>query len=245
MHEGSIILGYTDSVYSAVSSSDRGLYEVEVTNSVCVQTASASKSVMLYEQPRISPYAFVNPLTNRLVVYIDDADASVNPTYPVIVTGLSQDIGITDDYRWNSTTLSIEQGQADLSFNAEGETEGDEYISLVVSNGVAGAVCVDSLGFNIAVSLPLDVPNAFSPNGDGLNDKWVIQGMNDFPDAQMTIFNRWGGKLYERFGGYPADEAWDGEGYPVGTYYYILKLNKTAKLEGEDDVVRGAVTITK
>ena len=244
--DNSQVLGFTSSVYTATSSTDRGDYIVTVSNPECATPAQTTvESIMLYEQPRISPYAFVNPLTNRLVVYIDDAGASVNPTYPVIVTGLSQDIGITDDYRWNSTTLSIEQGQADFSFNAEGETEGDEYISLVVSNGVAGAVCVDSLGFNIAVSLPLDVPNAFSPNGDGINDKWVIQGMNDFPDAQMTIFNRWGGKLYERFGGYSADAAWDGEGYPVGTYYYILKLNKTAKLEGEDDVVRGAVTITK
>ena len=80
----------------------------------------------------------------------------------------------------------------------------------------------------------LIIPNAFSPDGDGINDTWTIRGdLNEnYPNNQIRIFNRWGVSVYETKG-YQND--WNGSNYnssgstslnlPVGTYFYLLDLN--------------------
>ena len=248
--DNALLIGSTGTTYKAGQSEQRGTYEVEVGNAVCSGTDTKSTAIRIYEQPTIvnffkaidkTPIA----LNGRYVYSIQESGSIASDIVPTAITGIVADEATTT-YVWSAPTISIEQNKVDMNFTKEGETEGLEWVSLVVLNGELGAICKDSAGFNMGISLPLIVPNAFSPNGDQINDRWVIQGMNDFPDAQMTIFNRWGAKLYEKFGGYPADKAWDGEGLPVGTYYYILKLNDPVrKADGIDDVVRGAITITR
>lgn len=75
----------------------------------------------------------------------------------------------------------------------------------------------------------LDIPNGFSPDGDGINDFFVIRGIEKIPNNNLKIFNRWGTLVYERDG---YQNNWDGtsesryniEGneLPSGTYYYVL-----------------------
>ncbi|MXV17891.1 gliding motility-associated C-terminal domain-containing protein [Hufsiella ginkgonis] len=83
--------------------------------------------------------------------------------------------------------------------------------------------CTASATVNVKVlKLPL-VPNAFTPNGDGINDTWNIKYLADYPGATVEVFNRYGEKVFSQKG-YAA--GWDGKtnGYfPVnGTYYYII-----------------------
>ncbi|MCU0322885.1 MAG: gliding motility-associated C-terminal domain-containing protein, partial [Chitinophagaceae bacterium] len=70
------------------------------------------------------------------------------------------------------------------------------------------------------------IPNAFSPNGDGVNDKWDIRNLGDYSFATVEIFNRYGQVVFQS-NGYSA--AWDGtlngKALPVATYYYIIKFN--------------------
>lgn len=71
----------------------------------------------------------------------------------------------------------------------------------------------------------LDMPNAFSPNGDGINDVYKAkEGWQSLVEFHAYIFNRWGQKLYEWTD--PAD-GWDGtyNGHDVaqGTYYVLVK----------------------
>ena len=80
---------------------------------------------------------------------------------------------------------------------------------------------------------PVDVsiPEGFSPNGDGINDLLVIYGIEKYPNNRLTIFNRWGNKVFEAKS---YDNSWNGENHfgivvggrdlPVGTYFYILDL---------------------
>jgi gliding motility-associated-like protein len=86
----------------------------------------------------------------------------------------------------------------------------------------------------------LHIPNAFSPNGDGLNDVWQLKGIQQYPNAILYVFNRWGNVVYTSSPGYPA--PWDGtrNGYPmaVGTYYYILELKNP-----KEETKSGSVTI--
>ena len=41
------------------------------------------------------------------------------------------------------------------------------------------------------------VPSGFSPNGDGINDLWIIPKLANCPKAKVTVYNRWGAKVYQ------------------------------------------------
>ena len=70
------------------------------------------------------------------------------------------------------------------------------------------------------------IPNAFSPNGDGINDTWVIEPLDLFYDTDIKVFNRNGQAVYSSKGAYtPWDAKRNGTPLPVGVYYYILDLN--------------------
>lgn len=87
------------------------------------------------------------------------------------------------------------------------------------------------------------LPTAFTPDGDNTNDNWVILNLDIvYPNNTVTIFNRWGAKIYESKKGDYANSAWDGtfEGkmMPVGTYYYIIDSGSDAEdLKGIVSVV--------
>jgi gliding motility-associated-like protein len=76
----------------------------------------------------------------------------------------------------------------------------------------------------------LQIPAAFSPNGDGYNDYWQIDNLYMFPKILIQVYNRWGQLLYE---GGAYDEFWDGtvNGNPVptGAYLYHIDLNNKLK----------------
>ncbi len=88
------------------------------------------------------------------------------------------------------------------------------------------------------------VPNAFSPNGDGINDYFEILGIEYYEGNSITIINRWGNKVYEakNYGINTTPKYWDGkantgvrignEELPTGTYYYILELGNGEKSIG-------------
>jgi len=80
---------------------------------------------------------------------------------------------------------------------------------------------------------PIRIPNGFSPNSDGFNDTYVIEGLDEYPDNEIIIFNRWGDRV---FSANPYLNDWDGtatnkqlkitgEQVTEGTYYYILDLH--------------------
>lgn len=74
----------------------------------------------------------------------------------------------------------------------------------------------------------LDIPNTFTPNGDGDNDVWQISALKPYPLAQVEVYDRWGRRVFLSAKGYPS--PWDGrdtEGrqLPLETYYYIIHLN--------------------
>ncbi len=75
----------------------------------------------------------------------------------------------------------------------------------------------------------LDIPSGFTPNGDGMNDRWNLTGTDQYPTMEITVFNRWGNVLFTQDGTAP---SWDGtlEGVPVpvGTYYYHVRVNEPA-----------------
>lgn len=90
---------------------------------------------------------------------------------------------------------------------------------------------------------PLTVPNVFTPNGDGFNEYFDIENVEYYPNSTMTIFNRWGRKVYENTN-YQGD--WDGENCAAGVYYYVFTVNFGDRGNGEQlEQQHGTVTILR
>ncbi len=111
-------------------------------------------------------------------------------------------------------------------------------VKLIASN----AFCIDSINscFDIINEFSINIPNVFTPNGDGKNDVFKIDG-SGIKNFNCIIYNRWGIKLYEWFDikGY-----WDGNTKngkaPNGTYFYILNYNNP---KGEITSEKGFLTL--
>lgn len=103
----------------------------------------------------------------------------------------------------------------------------------------AGCISTDSV---IVTVLPKIVfPDGITPNGDGVNDVWIIDFIEEFPNNVVEIYNRWGELLFHA-DGYKQD--WDGtyngKPLPVGTYYFVIELN-----DGKTKPYTGPITILR
>lgn len=83
------------------------------------------------------------------------------------------------------------------------------------------------------------IPTAISPNDDGANDTWVIQGLDLYPEAEVEVYNRWGTLLYQS-SNYQHDwgGTYEGNPLPAAVYYYVVKIS-------EDEVYTGSITVLR
>ena len=89
-------------------------------------------------------------------------------------------------------------------------------------------------------------PTAFTPDNDGTNDTWEILGLDEkYPDNTVRIYNRWGNLIFEHessntnpYNNNRWDGTYKGALLPVGSFYYIIDLNR-----GSDDKATGTVSI--
>jgi len=127
--------------------------------------------------------------------------------------------------------------------------DGSEYQKLADINGTNHEFLYDSAGFDYCFRIkaledggnqsyswsniacvgfvpPVAVYNIITPNQDGKNDRFIIEGIEHYPNSVLTIFNRWGNKVLEEKG---YKNNWDGKRngnkLAAGVYYYVLELN--------------------
>ena len=104
------------------------------------------------------------------------------------------------------------------------------------------AGCSNHASFSLKVSGALSVipNNILTPNGDGINDRWVVRNVELYPDNEVKIFDRTGRLVYSRMN---YNNDWDGTAngkqLAEGTYYYFLTLNNGT------GTVKGFVTIVR
>jgi gliding motility-associated-like protein len=114
-------------------------------------------------------------------------------------------------------------------------TVGTYTVALTVTEGS----CISTSTTVIIVENPisLEIPNVFTPNGDGVNEVFFIRS-NGIKEISLQIFNRWGQKLYDFTG---QNAQWDGitnrgTSVPEGTYFYFVKAigfdDKTIEQQG-------------
>jgi len=156
-----------------------------------------------------------------------------NPT----IANLSNNTNVPSSIVWydapnngnllSSTTALIEQGRYyGFDFSTTNNCLSDDYLEVTVT-------------LTNCDNTPNDffIPDGFSPNGDGVNDYFVIPNIEFlYPNYTIEIFNRYGNGMYKGYNGKP---GWDGLNYeregigsgmaPNGVYFYILNFNKDNK----------------
>ena len=109
----------------------------------------------------------------------------------------------------------------------------DTIFIVTVTDKITGCIASDSIHIHVGPGEGLDscivVHNVITPNGDGLNDTWIIDCIENFPDNSVQIFNRWGDVVnsFDRYDN--TTYVWKGTNkngklLPDGTYYYVLQI---------------------
>ncbi|HSN60368.1 MAG TPA: PKD domain-containing protein, partial [Ferruginibacter sp.] len=100
--------------------------------------------------------------------------------------------------------------------------------------------CTATDFMTVKILRPVKIPNAFSPNGDGINDTWIIDHLSDYPGAIVEVFNRYGQIIFSSTGyTNPWDGTTKGKPLPVATYYYVIQLKNGFKpLNGSINIIR-------
>jgi len=158
-------------------------------------------------------YGAGNPeLTISFVGFVNNEDASVLSMQPMIntIANTTSPIG-----KYPITVSGAEASNYDITY-------------------VPGTLTV------IPTNAQLVIPNTFTPNGDGINDTWIINYIEYYPNATVNVFNRYGEKVLTSIGyGVPWDGTYKGVNVPVGTYYYIIDTKSGNKqLSGWVAVIR-------
>ncbi|ALL07133.1 hypothetical protein AQ505_17555 [Pedobacter sp. PACM 27299] len=113
----------------------------------------------------------------------------------------------------------------------------DQVYTLTVTDGES---CASTDQVNVRLIKNPQIPNTFSPNGDGINDDWKIKYMESYPQATIVIFNRFGTKV---FSGDAKSKPWDGKfkgkDLPIGTYFYVIDPHNGRK------TLSGSITILR
>jgi gliding motility-associated-like protein len=180
---------------------ESGTYSVEVTDGTGC-TFSDVITITVIEAPNGSYTASPQPTTTN--------DTEITFTLTDADEGLS--------YSW-----SFEDGTPETS-NALNPTvlfppiPGLYSVSLNIENESG---CISTLSTSIVIESDgeITLPNIFTPNGDGDNDRFVP--FQEFPGRwTLTIFNRWGGEVFSTEN---LSQGWNGDGLPSATYYWVLQ----------------------
>ncbi|WP_273214881.1 gliding motility-associated C-terminal domain-containing protein [Runella zeae] len=112
-------------------------------------------------------------------------------------------------------------------------------LTVTAANG-----CIARASINVVLEVVdlIFIPDVFTPNKDGVNDTWEIKNIQIFPEAEVTIYNRWGEAIFHQTKGYqmPWDGTYGGGAVASGQYTYVI--NPHAK---EFGIFRGKVLVLR
>ncbi|MFB6258616.1 MAG: gliding motility-associated C-terminal domain-containing protein [Flavobacteriales bacterium] len=146
-----------------------------------------------------------------------------------------------------SAEVSVQGGNPPYSYSWDNGMSGSSIDGL--KEGGYSVEVTDSLGCKEDGSVKvsdkvtegcLDIPSVITPNGDGINDKWDIQGLESFQNVDIKVFNRWGSLVFHTS---DPNEKWDGtregKALPEAAYHYIIVVNDGDKeFNGPVSIVR-------
>jgi len=198
-----------------------GSYPIRLT----VTDTNGCGSLAVTDNLQVYPVPLVNAGTDKLIQTGTAVllNATVSPVLPF-------------NYLW---TPASSLNSAGILQPLASPTSTTNYV-LLAEDPVSHCSGTDDVTVNVVSKL--FIPNAFTPNGDGKNEKWVIPGIALYPEATVTIYNRYGQKIVEskNYSNQPWDGNYQGKKQPMGSYVYLIVLH-----DNKNQVFKGQVTIIR
>jgi len=179
----------------------------------------------------------VEPLPDTIPppIAIDDVDT--------VTEGSTKTVNVLGNDTTNSTLITVVI--LDQPTNGTATVNPDLTISYMANDGLCDTtdmftyeLCNPSGCDTATVTFYIDcksflIFNGFSPNADGVNETFTIDGIEDFPNNNVQIFNRWGNMVFEQQG-YKGqwDGTWKDKDLPDGTYFYLLSDGEGKQYSG-------------
>lgn len=205
----------TTSTTKDITVNATGTYKLTVTDSLSGCKANDSVKVQIFSQP------FVNV-----------------GKYPAISLGTSVVLKPTTSSTIISWSWYPSVGLNDPSVQNPIASPLETTVYNVLATDVNGCIAIDSTEIEVLNDYHVVISNMMTPNGDGYNDTWIIENIENYPNTQVTILTRQGQEVYTSSS---YDNKWDGtqDGKKLadGTYYYVVKF------AGSSKSLKGAITI--
>ncbi|MFA5647232.1 MAG: gliding motility-associated C-terminal domain-containing protein [Bacteroidales bacterium] len=248
------------------------LFRVDaVSKKGCIESAEATLSVY----PRIGPFIdrethpfFVDSDLDAFRIKPEDGESYGDSTiislladteYPIEI--FTENADYTLSYSWTpvigfnpsdekQTVMIFRTGeyQSLLTGSITNETTNkvEQYIpieAIVTSQHQ----CTEIVNLKARILDKIKNSNVFSPNGDGINDRWTIPYSDVIPNLEIKIYNRWGALIWSAKGS-EASKGWDGKNsrgkdLSIGTYYYVISYNVAGTNKWKP--ISGSVTIIR
>ncbi|MEW6468747.1 MAG: gliding motility-associated C-terminal domain-containing protein [Bacteroidota bacterium] len=248
---------------STVLSTGTMSLSIAYSDALCFGTASGTATLSVTGGSPPYTYLWSDPQAQTTAM----ADSLMAGTYTVTVTdtnNCAQSIAVTiaqptaltmsatgtfescNNNNGTASTGPINGGVPPYTFawsngaNTQGITGLDSGMYTVTLTDANGCTRMDTVVIGNSMSTNcMFIPNAFSPNGDGDHDLFVIDNIGVYPSVKVAIFNRWGNLVYEN-PEYKND--WDGtnggDQLPGGVYYFVITPNGGDEVSGTLTLIR-------
>jgi gliding motility-associated-like protein/uncharacterized repeat protein (TIGR01451 family) len=210
----------------------------ENTASVIADLDQVGKSASAEANPIFAPIAhhdyYAVPYKGSGVLEVTENDWDRNNSL------VHSTVRIVEPLRSGASAVANNDGTITVNYELKPEFSGNDYLVYEISN-------IDGLSDTAKVYLsvlPEDIiiPDTFSPNDDGVNDTFIIPGIELYPGNELIVYNRWGNIVFRMMS---YDNSWNGsarntnEKLPVGTYFYTITLGKNLP------TMKGYIYLTK
>jgi gliding motility-associated-like protein len=180
---------------------------------------------------------------NYSVTVTNSFGCSATKTFTVIESSpaIITSIDINDFSGYNNSVQINVTGSGDYEYSINGFTFQDSPLFTTVPPDIYTVIVKDKNGCattnqNFYV---LDYPKYFTPNGDGINDIWEIKNLNQFPDASISIFDRYGKLIYNFKGN---QQGWNGKLNQIdllaSDYWFVINFKNGKTIKGHFSLKR-------
>jgi gliding motility-associated-like protein len=199
-----------------------------VTNPVTLD-AGISGMVYNWSTGETSQSVIINSQNQYYVVVTDQNNCSSTRNYDVILHNAPEitDVTISDN---SATITTVENGEYEFSTNGSDFQMSNIFYHLPGGNYTATVREINGCGEDTMPFWIIDCPSFFTPNGDGFNDFWKVEGIELYPEASVEIFDRYG-KLITILNA--TNTSWNGtfnnKLLPSDDYWFIFRASNNAK----------------
>jgi gliding motility-associated-like protein len=206
----------------------------------CLLSVSSSACVISLNAAAINPITVrITPADNpapevKIIASADNAYAETPVSFTATTTNASGPVS----YQWQINGVNAGGNSAILTLSTL--KNADKVTCTITTGNCNPPITSNEIFMTILPPLTIVPANAFTPNGDGVNDLWLISGLSTYPNCMVNVYNRSGQNVFQSKGySVPWDGLYKAKQLPTGTYYYVIDLaNTKPKVSGYITIVR-------